>query len=196
MNVSKVTRSAPEMVTPLEISPPHNMRTSSLVSSPHGHTMRNCRMSLHNKCRIRPVVWLPPRSYALVVRIDTERFIAENHAPTVSHSLAFSRSVKIQSTLLMMGSVAEVLIVVVFLYLRQRMIPFDTTACLKGGVWCRNDSNDVFGEDVVTFMMARSTDEAHFWLNGYVNKQNCRIWSEVNPQVYVETPLHPETLIV
>ncbi|GFX80783.1 hypothetical protein TNCV_4694941 [Trichonephila clavipes] len=39
-------------------------------------------------------------------------------------------------------------------------------------------------------------DEAHFWLNGYVNKQNYRIWSEANPQVYVETPLHPEKLIV
>ncbi|GFW22190.1 uncharacterized protein TNCV_1429441 [Trichonephila clavipes] len=26
------------------------------------------------------------------------------------------------------------------------------------------------------------SDEAHFWLNGYVNKQNCRIWSEANPQ--------------
>ncbi|GFX40211.1 transposable element Tc3 transposase [Trichonephila clavipes] len=39
-------------------------------------------------------------------------------------------------------------------------------------------------------------DEAHFWLNGYVNKQNCRIWSEANPQVYVETPLHPEKLTV
>ncbi|GFV95066.1 hypothetical protein TNCV_3708621 [Trichonephila clavipes] len=37
-------------------------------------------------------------------------------------------------------------------------------------------------------------DEAHFWLNGYVNKQNCRIWSEAYPQVYVETPLHPEKL--
>ncbi|GFX69091.1 uncharacterized protein TNCV_4945901 [Trichonephila clavipes] len=36
------------------------------------------------------------------------------------------------------------------------------------------------------------SDEVHFWLNGYVNKQNCRIWSEANPQVYVETPLHPE----
>ncbi|GFV69433.1 uncharacterized protein TNCV_2778481 [Trichonephila clavipes] len=39
-------------------------------------------------------------------------------------------------------------------------------------------------------------DEAHFWLNGYVNKQNCRNWSEANPQVYVETSLHPEKLTV
>ncbi|GFV16021.1 uncharacterized protein TNCV_3976761 [Trichonephila clavipes] len=43
--------------------------------------------------------------------------------------------------------------------------------------------------------MVRS-DEAHFWTNGYVNKQNCRIWSEANPQVYVETSLHPEKLTV
>ncbi|GFU13105.1 putative transposable element [Trichonephila clavipes] len=40
------------------------------------------------------------------------------------------------------------------------------------------------------------SDKAHFWLNGYVNKQNCRIWSEANPQMYVETPLHPEKLTV
>ncbi|GFV35941.1 hypothetical protein TNCV_2866991 [Trichonephila clavipes] len=40
------------------------------------------------------------------------------------------------------------------------------------------------------------SDEAHFWLNGYVNKQNCSIWSEANPQVYVKTPLHPEKLTV
>ncbi|GFV03271.1 hypothetical protein TNCV_4018681 [Trichonephila clavipes] len=39
------------------------------------------------------------------------------------------------------------------------------------------------------------SDKAHFWLNGYVNKQNCRIWSEANPQVYVETPLHPEKTV-
>ncbi|GFW18829.1 uncharacterized protein TNCV_5132821 [Trichonephila clavipes] len=31
------------------------------------------------------------------------------------------------------------------------------------------------------------SDEAPFWLNSYVNKQNCRNWSEANPQVYVET---------
>ncbi|GFT37236.1 uncharacterized protein TNCV_1126851 [Trichonephila clavipes] len=40
------------------------------------------------------------------------------------------------------------------------------------------------------------SDEAHFWLNGNVNKQKCSIWSEANPQVYVETPLHPEKLTV
>ncbi|GFV83915.1 hypothetical protein TNCV_1479171 [Trichonephila clavipes] len=40
------------------------------------------------------------------------------------------------------------------------------------------------------------SDEAHFWLNGYVNKQNCHIWREANPQVYDETPLHREKLTV
>ncbi|GFT67719.1 hypothetical protein TNCV_271241 [Trichonephila clavipes] len=41
-----------------------------------------------------------------------------------------------------------------------------------------------------------SGDEAHFWLNGYVSRQNCRIWSEANPQVYDEKPLYPEKLTV
>ncbi|GFX20781.1 hypothetical protein TNCV_78381 [Trichonephila clavipes] len=49
-------------------------------------------------------------------------------------------------------------------------------------------------EEVLAY--SKTHDEAHFWLNGYVNKQNCRIWSEANPQVYVETPLHPEKLTV
>ncbi|XP_073847016.1 uncharacterized protein [Musca autumnalis] len=39
-------------------------------------------------------------------------------------------------------------------------------------------------------------DEAHFWLNGYVNKQNCRILSEENPYKTLETPLHPQKLTV
>lgn len=39
-------------------------------------------------------------------------------------------------------------------------------------------------------------DEAHFWLNGYVNKQNCRIWSEENPREFMETPLHPQKITV
>ncbi|GFS78546.1 hypothetical protein TNCV_3147851 [Trichonephila clavipes] len=56
---------------------------------------------------------------------------------------------------------------------------------------------ETMARDTITWAPLRSKgDEAHFWLNGYVNKQNCRIWSEANPQVYVETPLHPEKLTV
>jgi len=40
------------------------------------------------------------------------------------------------------------------------------------------------------------SDEAHFWLNGYVNKQNCRIWSDENPREFVEEPLYPKKLTV
>lgn len=40
------------------------------------------------------------------------------------------------------------------------------------------------------------SDEAHFWLNGFVNKQNCRYWSESNPRVVHESPLHPQKLTV
>ncbi|GFT81426.1 hypothetical protein TNCV_3673021 [Trichonephila clavipes] len=55
---------------------------------------------------------------------------------------------------------------------------------------------DAEGQRQTTHVTQPSYSETHFWLNGYVNKQNCRIWSEANPQVYVETPLHPEKLTV
>ncbi|GFW90729.1 DDE_3 domain-containing protein [Trichonephila clavipes] len=57
-----------------------------------------------------------------------------------------------------------------------------------------SESDDEFEKKKMIFFL--KCEEAHFWLNGYVNKQNCRIWSEANPQVYVETPLHPEKLTV
>lgn len=34
------------------------------------------------------------------------------------------------------------------------------------------------------------SDEAHFHLNGYGNKQNCRLWSVVNPRQKDQRPLH------
>ena len=40
------------------------------------------------------------------------------------------------------------------------------------------------------------SDEAHFWLNGFVNKQNCRIWGDSNPQQIQQLPMHPEKLTV
>ena len=38
--------------------------------------------------------------------------------------------------------------------------------------------------------------ESHFWLNGFVNKQNCRQWGESNSRVVQETQLHPQKLSV
>ena len=40
------------------------------------------------------------------------------------------------------------------------------------------------------------SDEAHFWLNGFVNKQNCRIWGEHNPPEIQQRSLHSEKVTV
>ncbi|VVC24954.1 Reverse transcriptase domain [Cinara cedri] len=40
------------------------------------------------------------------------------------------------------------------------------------------------------------SDEAHSWLNGYINKQNCRIWAEEQPKEVQELPSHPDKIIV
>jgi|UniRef100_A0A2S2QFU9 hypothetical protein len=50
------------------------------------------------------------------------------------------------------------------------------------------DNND----NMVLFM----SDETHFHLNGYVNKQNCHYWSPVNPQQLHEEPLHTPKVTV
>ena len=40
------------------------------------------------------------------------------------------------------------------------------------------------------------TDEAHFHLSGYVNKQNYLYWAPENPQEFHQHPLHSERLTV
>lgn len=41
-----------------------------------------------------------------------------------------------------------------------------------------------------------SSDEAHFHLSGYVNKQNFRYWAENNPRQLHERPLHSQRVTV
>ena len=48
-----------------------------------------------------------------------------------------------------------------------------------------------FGKKKIIF-----SDEAHFDLGGYVNKQNCRIWVTENPHAYIEKPMHPKRVAV
>ncbi|MGC8825361.1 MAG: hypothetical protein ACP5PZ_12360, partial [Bacteroidales bacterium] len=35
------------------------------------------------------------------------------------------------------------------------------------------------------------SNEAHFHIGGYVNKQNCHIWGSENPHEVLEKPMHP-----
>ena len=69
----------------------------------------------------------------------------------------------------------------------QGLKPNDHQAPLTFSEWVQNEmATDPDFQKKILFI-----DEAHFWLNGYVNKQNCHIRSDGNPQVIVETPLHP-----
>ena len=40
------------------------------------------------------------------------------------------------------------------------------------------------------------SDEIHFDLGGYVNKQNCRFWCTENLHAYIEKPTHPKRVTV
>jgi hypothetical protein len=50
--------------------------------------------------------------------------------------------------------------------------------------------------DVGVINTVLMTDEAHFHLSGYVNKQNYRYWAPENPQELHQRPLHSERLTV
>lgn len=52
-----------------------------------------------------------------------------------------------------------------------------------------NENNAFFNKIIFS-------DEAHFQLGGYVNKQNCRIWGSQNPQTVLEKPLYPKKVTV
>ena len=60
------------------------------------------------------------------------------------------------------------------------------------GKWaCDRLTEDAdFGKKKIIF-----PDEAHFDLGGYVNKQNCLLWSTENPHALIEKPMHPKRVI-
>ncbi|XP_074036992.1 uncharacterized protein isoform X2 [Leptinotarsa decemlineata] len=61
---------------------------------------------------------------------------------------------------------------------------------------CSEWALEKLAENPLFYRQILFSDEAHFWLNGYVNKQNCRIWSEEQPEAVQELPMHPEKCTV
>lgn len=76
--------------------------------------------------------------------------------------------------------------------LSQQLKEHDHSLRHRFAVWALEQlelDND-FGRKIIF------SDEAHFHLGGYVNKQNCRIWGSENPHVIVEKPMHPQRVTV
>lgn len=76
--------------------------------------------------------------------------------------------------------------------LTQEIKPRDHLKRLNFANWIQDQMqvNDEFSNKIFF------SDEAHFHLNGYVNKQNCRVWAEENPREFVESKLYPEKVTV
>lgn len=74
----------------------------------------------------------------------------------------------------------------------QELKPHDLPQRLTFGEWALAKLE----EDPLFYRKIVFSDEAHFWLNGYVNKQNCRIWSEDQAEALQELPMYPEKVTV
>jgi len=55
---------------------------------------------------------------------------------------------------------------------------------------------DLIGEDDDLVNNIWVSDEAHFHVSGFVNKQNFRYWSQANPQALHKKPLHSQKVTV
>ncbi|GFX65331.1 DUF4817 domain-containing protein [Trichonephila clavipes] len=130
-------------------------------------------MPLDNKCRIGPLAGAPPDTCAVVISTETESFITEDDTSPVCHTPSCPR--KAQSTLPMMwGQCCQVIYSQFGLAIHQN----DHQARREFVEWAQTEITVVpdFHKRILF------SDEAHFWLNSYVNQKNCRIWSEANPQ--------------
>lgn len=74
----------------------------------------------------------------------------------------------------------------------QKLNPADYVRRLNYAKWCiemaKTDTN--FWRKIIM------SDEAHFTLNGGVNKQNCRFYATENPQLFEEQPLYDQKITV
>ena len=78
------------------------------------------------------------------------------------------------------------------LLMTQQLLTTDPAARLK---FCRRMLREIKNEEL-SLNNILFTDEAHFYLHGDVNNQNMRYWSDENPRVIEEQPLHSPKVTV
>ena len=75
---------------------------------------------------------------------------------------------------------------------KKELKPNDLTQRRIFGEWAPAK----LAEDPIFYRQIVFSDDAHFWLIGYVNKQNCRFWSEDQSEEMQKLPMHPEKVTV
>jgi hypothetical protein len=70
----------------------------------------------------------------------------------------------------------------------QHLKQSDIESRLTFAQWIRE--NDIIVNDIWF------SDEAHFYLNGIVNKRNSSYWGSEKPNLYLEKPVHGEKITV
>ena len=63
------------------------------------------------------------------------------------------------------------------------------------GIECKNGVHQI-ATQFNNYNKNNFSDEAHFDVGGYVNKQNCRIWGTEKPHTCIEKPMHPKRVTV
>ncbi|CAK9811660.1 Transposable element Tc3 transposase [Anthophora quadrimaculata] len=76
--------------------------------------------------------------------------------------------------------------------LTQELKPQDHSMCRNFANWAleKLQVDDSFGRKIIL------SDEAHFFLNGFVNKQNCRIWGTENLRTIQQQVMYPQKVTV
>jgi hypothetical protein len=69
----------------------------------------------------------------------------------------------------------------------QQFHPPDYLQRIQFCNWCNNNLLDNVDQQDITFF----SDEAWFYLSGFINTQNYRTWSAHNPPNVFQVPLHP-----
>jgi hypothetical protein len=89
---------------------------------------------------------------------------------------------------------------VIYKYLKYKYVEYAALRDNKTKVlWCQINGQGIAvnlntNPDILNNMLM--TDEARFHLSGFVNKQNMRYWSPVNPKELHEMPLHSPKVTV
>ena len=75
---------------------------------------------------------------------------------------------------------------------QQELNPIDHPMRFRFAKWtCDRLTEDAYFAKNIIF-----SDEAHFDLVGYINKNDCRIWGTENPHPYIEKPMHQKRVTV